>query len=44
MTQDRVQFLKEERAIAEEKMKLSIAMKPIVVYIQTRLLEEQGKR
>jgi len=34
---DRLTILKEEIALAEEKMKYSIAMKPIVVYMQTRV-------
>jgi hypothetical protein len=35
---DRLTILKEEIALAEEKMKYSIAMKPIVVYMQTRVI------
>ena len=34
---DRLTILKEEIALAEEKMKYSIAMKPIVVYMQKRV-------
>jgi len=37
MTSNRILILKEEIALAEEKMKYSIAMKPIVVYMQTRV-------
>ena len=36
---DRLTILKEEIALAEEKMKYSIAMKPIVVYMQKRVEE-----
>ena len=34
---DRLVILLEEIALAEEKMKYSIAMKPIVVYMQKRV-------
>ena len=37
MTSNRILILKEEIALAEEKMKYSIAMKPIVVYMQKRV-------
>ena len=33
----RIAILEKEIALAEEKMKYSIAMKPIVVYMQTRV-------
>jgi hypothetical protein len=35
----RIAILEKEIALAEEKMKYSIAMKPIVVYMQKRLEE-----
>ena len=35
----RIAILEKEIALAEEKMKYSIAMKPIVVYMQKRVEE-----
>jgi hypothetical protein len=40
---DRLTILKEEIALAEEKMKYSIAMKPIVVYMQKRVTNIKEK-
>ena len=37
MTNNHIAILKLEIALAEERMKYSIAMKPIVVYMQTRV-------
>ena len=39
MTNNHIAILKLEIALAEEKMKYSIAMKPIVVYMQKRVME-----
>ena len=39
MTNNHIAILKLEIALAEEKMKYSIAMKPIVVYMQKRVEE-----
>ena len=40
---DRLVILLEEIALAEEKMKYSIAMKPIVVYMQKRVTNIKEK-
>ena len=39
MTNDHVSILQQEILLAEEKMKYSIAMRPIVVYMQKRVDE-----
>ena len=39
MKNNHIAILKLEIALAEEKMKYSIAMKPIVVYMQKRVME-----
>lgn len=39
MTNNHVSILQQEILLAEEKMNYSIAMKPIVVYMQKRVAE-----
>ena len=39
MTSNRIAILKEEIALAEEKMKYNIAMNPIIIYMKQRVDE-----